>query len=110
MCCNAPHGGNHTPVCAGCTRRPCQCRVTAKQGRCTLSGLHPAHLASLVCERAAHVMLLQDDNSVVTLNPKTMEVLELFRGDTVLLKVRSPTVGSGSAATQQAAVHAACCT
>lgn len=55
-------------------------------------------------------MLLQDDNSVVTLNPKTMEVLELFRGDTVLLKVRSPTVGSGSAATQQAAVHAACCT
>lgn len=29
----------------------------------------------------------QDDNSVVTLNPKTMETLELFRGDTVLLKV-----------------------
>ncbi|PSC71455.1 cell division cycle 48-like protein [Micractinium conductrix] len=28
----------------------------------------------------------QDDNSVVTLNPKTMETLELFRGDTVLLK------------------------
>jgi hypothetical protein len=31
---------------------------------------------------------VQDDNSVVTLHPKTMEVLELFRGDTVLLKVR----------------------
>lgn len=29
----------------------------------------------------------QDDNSVVTLHPKTMETLELFRGDTVLLKV-----------------------
>lgn len=28
----------------------------------------------------------QDDNSVVTLHPKTMETLELFRGDTVLLK------------------------
>ncbi len=33
-------------------------------------------------------MYVQDDNSVVTLHPKTMEVLELFRGDTVLLKVR----------------------
>lgn len=30
----------------------------------------------------------QDDNSVVTLHPKTMETLELFRGDTVLLKAR----------------------
>lgn len=29
----------------------------------------------------------QEDNSVVTLNPKTMEALEMFRGDTVLLKV-----------------------
>lgn len=109
MCRNAPHGSNHTPVCACCTRRPCECRVTAKQGRCTLSGLHPAHLALLVCERAVHVMLLQDDNSVVTLHPKTMEVLELFRGDTVLLKVCSPTVGSGSAAMQWAAVHVMLC-
>ena len=31
----------------------------------------------------------QDDNSVVTLHPKTMETLELFRGDTVMLKVRT---------------------
>jgi len=29
-----------------------------------------------------------DDNSVVSLNPKKMEELNLFRGDTVLLKVR----------------------
>ena len=29
-----------------------------------------------------------DDNSVVTLHGKTMEALSLFRGDTVLLKVR----------------------
>lgn len=28
-----------------------------------------------------------DDNSVVALNVKTMETLQLFRGDTVLLKV-----------------------
>ena len=31
---------------------------------------------------------VNDDNSVVTLHPKTMEALELFRGDTVLLKAR----------------------
>jgi transitional endoplasmic reticulum ATPase len=31
---------------------------------------------------------VNDDNSVVALNPKTMEKLQLFRGDTVLLKVR----------------------
>lgn len=30
---------------------------------------------------------VNDDNSVVSLNPETMEKLQLFRGDTVLLKV-----------------------
>ena len=30
---------------------------------------------------------INDDNSVVALNGKTMETLQLFRGDTVLLKV-----------------------
>jgi transitional endoplasmic reticulum ATPase len=30
-----------------------------------------------------------DDNSVVALHPDTMERLQLFRGDTVLLKVRA---------------------
>lgn len=30
---------------------------------------------------------LNDDNSVVALNMQTMETLQLFRGDTVLLKV-----------------------
>ena len=30
---------------------------------------------------------VNDDNSVITLNTKTMETLQLFRGDTVLLKV-----------------------
>lgn len=30
---------------------------------------------------------LNDDNSVVALNLQTMETLQLFRGDTVLLKV-----------------------
>jgi hypothetical protein len=29
-----------------------------------------------------------DDNSVVSLHPETMEKLQLFRGDTILLKVR----------------------
>lgn len=32
---------------------------------------------------------INDDNSVVALHPNTMETLELFRGDTVLLKVCS---------------------
>jgi transitional endoplasmic reticulum ATPase len=32
---------------------------------------------------------VNDDNSVVALHPKTMEKLQLFRGDTVLLKVRT---------------------
>lgn len=31
---------------------------------------------------------INDDNSVVALNPATMEKLQLFRGDTVLLKAR----------------------
>lgn len=30
---------------------------------------------------------LNDDNSVVSLHPETMEKLQLFRGDTVLIKV-----------------------
>lgn len=30
-----------------------------------------------------------DDNSVVTLHPTTMEELQFFRGDTVLIKVSS---------------------
>ena len=34
---------------------------------------------------------VNDDNSVVALNMKTMEELQLFRGDTVLIKVRSST-------------------
>lgn len=46
--------------------------------RCPLSSL--AHAPS----SAAAV---NDDNSVIVLHPKTMETLELFRGDTVLLKV-----------------------
>ena len=32
---------------------------------------------------------VNDDNSVVALNLQTMETLQLFRGDTVLLKARS---------------------
>lgn len=30
---------------------------------------------------------INDDNSVVTLHPETMEKLHFFRGDTVLIKV-----------------------
>ena len=32
------------------------------------------------------IQAINDDNSVISLHPKTMETLELFRGDTVLLK------------------------
>lgn len=35
---------------------------------------------------------VNDDNSVVALHPDTMEKLQLFRGDTILLKV---TVSAG---------------
>ena len=35
---------------------------------------------------------INDDNSVVALHPDTMERLQLFRGDTVLLKVRMSTL------------------
>jgi transitional endoplasmic reticulum ATPase len=35
----------------------------------------------LICEDA-----VTDDNSVVSLHPNTMDKLQLFRGDTVLLK------------------------
>lgn len=31
---------------------------------------------------------VNDDNSVVALHPDTMEKLQLFRGDTILIKVR----------------------
>ena len=31
---------------------------------------------------------INDDNSVVALHPDTMEKLQLFRGDTILIKVR----------------------
>ncbi|KAJ6968604.1 cell division control protein 48 [Populus alba x Populus x berolinensis] len=31
---------------------------------------------------------INDDNSVVSLHPETMEKLQLFRGDTILIKVR----------------------
>jgi len=41
-------------------------------------------------KKAANRLLVEDavndDNSVVSLHPKTMETLQLFRGDTVLLK------------------------
>jgi transitional endoplasmic reticulum ATPase len=33
---------------------------------------------------------VNDDNSVVSIHPNTMDTLQLFRGDTVLLKVRKP--------------------
>jgi hypothetical protein len=37
---------------------------------------------------------VNDDNSVVALHPTTMEKLQLFRGDTVLLKVGAPGAGA----------------
>lgn len=48
--------------------------------------------AILERKKAAHRLYVDeavnDDNSVVALNPNTMETLQLFRGDTVLLKAR----------------------
>ena len=36
---------------------------------------------------------INDDNSVVALHPETMEKLQLFRGDTILIKVLSLFLG-----------------
>lgn len=33
---------------------------------------------------------INDDNSVITMHPNTMEKLQFFRGDTVLVKVTLP--------------------
>lgn len=48
--------------------------------------------AILEKKKAANRLVVEDavndDNSVVALHPKTMEKLQLFRGDTVLLKVQ----------------------
>ena len=35
---------------------------------------------------------INDDNSVVALHPDTMEKLQLFRGDTILIKVGLPRI------------------
>ena len=66
-------------------RRAGTCMAPHMAARCTThaANMPPALLLPLA---------VQDDNSVVTLHPKTMETLELFRGDTVLLKVRPCTV------------------
>ena len=47
----------------------------------------------LVVEEATN-----DDNSVVALNTQTMEELNLFRGDTVILKVRPAPAPAGTTA------------
>lgn len=47
---------------------------------------------------------INDDNSVVALNPATMDTLQLFRGDTVLLKVLL--LYGGSLYALQHALHA----
>ncbi|WZZ86019.1 hypothetical protein YC2023_114598 [Brassica napus] len=50
--------------------------------RATLPVLTASPRSSLEIEEASN-----DDNSVVSLQPATMEKLKLFRGDTILIKV-----------------------
>ena len=38
---------------------------------------------------------INDDNSVVALHPESMEKLQLFRGDTILIRVLSLFLGMG---------------
>jgi hypothetical protein len=90
-----------------CVREAMCARVCVSLSRClTLSlprsplpDLHSKHdkkkdFSTAILERKKSPNRLvvdeavNDDNSVVALNPKTMEKLQLFRGDTVLLKVR----------------------
>lgn len=44
---------------------------------------------------------INDDNSVVALHPNTMDKLQLFRGDTVLLKVRQGGAHAARAASNE---------
>jgi hypothetical protein len=57
------------------------------------------HAAMFERKKAAHRLYVDesvnDDNSVVALNPKTMETLQFFRGDTVLLKARCSSIHTG---------------
>lgn len=77
------------------THRSCGRRARTVRGLLTTAAAPPLppNMLLLVQERKKSPNRLivddavNDDNSVVTLHPKTMETLELFRGDTVLLKV-----------------------
>lgn len=61
--------------------------------RCACPLLQDFSTAILERKKAANRLYvdeaINDDNSVVALNPATMDTLQLFRGDTVLLKVQS---------------------
>lgn len=68
-------------------RTPCSDRTCSKKGK-------KKDFSTAILERKKSPNRLvvddavNDDNSVVALNNETMEELQLFRGDTVLLKVR----------------------
>ncbi len=64
--------------------------------RCSQKGGDKKDFSTAILERKKSPNRLivddavNDDNSVVALSLKTMEALQLFRGDTVLLKVPDP--------------------
>lgn len=64
--------------------RPCECRAPVEKKDFSTAILDRKKAPNrLVVDDAVN-----DDNSVVALHPNTMDALQLFRGDTVLLKVR----------------------
>lgn len=62
----------------------CLCRHSGKKDFSTAILERKKSPNRLVVDEAVN-----DDNSVVALHPDTMEKLQLFRGDTILIKVRS---------------------
>ena len=65
--------------------------LTLRNSSCRKHGKKDFTTAILQKKKSPNRLMVEDavndDNSVVALHPKTMDVLQLFRGDTVLLKV-----------------------
>ena len=81
-CCLWSHPPHARPLCS-----------TIKKEPGTTHGKKDFSTAILQRKKSPNRLIVEeavnDDNSVVALHPKTMDQLQLFRGDTVLLKVRS---------------------
>ena len=82
--------GQLRPNCAGLCH-PAASRVSARRPKTADGEKKDFSTAILERKKSPNRLIVDeavnDDNSVVALNTATMEALQLFRGDTVLLKV-----------------------